>query len=193
MTEITQAARIAAAKVHPHSHNSALILDGERDGTDIVRAAQFAIDAVQGAGEVATSEEHRNQLYDKVVQHSVEIGAAKAEIARLQGELRKALREVSKWARVAGEAQGKLEGSELAGVVDGWREKCKALEVDNASLTDELAKMIGQAKFLLARLDELDWSLPSFQEFANEFSGHVDPAISRLRDTVDTLLAKRPT
>ena len=148
---------------------------------------------MQGAGEVATSEEHRNQLYDKVVQHSVEIGAAKAEIARLQGELRKALREVSKWARVAGEAQGKLEGSELAGVVDGWREKCKALEVDNASLTDELAKMIGQAKFLLARLDELDWSLPSFQEFANEFSGHVDPAISRLRDTVDTLLAKRPT
>lgn len=65
-------------------------------------------------------------------------------IARLQGELRKALREVSKWARVAGEAQGKLEGSELAGVVDGWREKCDALEVDNASLTDELANDIAQ-------------------------------------------------
>lgn len=52
--------------------------------------------AVQGAGEAATSEEHRNQLYDKVVQQSV---------------------------------------------VDGWREKCEALEADNASLTDELAKM----------------------------------------------------
>ena len=47
--------------------------------------------AVQGAGEAATSEEHRNQLYDKVVQQSVE--------------------------------------------------KCEALEADNASLTDELAKM----------------------------------------------------
>lgn len=37
------AARKAAAMVHPYSHNSALILDGERDGTDIVQAALHGV------------------------------------------------------------------------------------------------------------------------------------------------------
>ena len=36
-------ARAAAASVHPFSHNSALILEGERDGTDIVQAALAGI------------------------------------------------------------------------------------------------------------------------------------------------------
>lgn len=39
---VEQVDREAAARVRPHSHNSALILNGERDGTDIVRAAMFA-------------------------------------------------------------------------------------------------------------------------------------------------------
>lgn len=47
MTEVAQEvlklAREAAASVHPYSHNSALILDGERDGTDIVQSALAAI------------------------------------------------------------------------------------------------------------------------------------------------------
>lgn len=47
MTEPTEdelrLARKAAATVHPFSHNSALILDGERDGTDIVQSALAAI------------------------------------------------------------------------------------------------------------------------------------------------------
>lgn len=38
-------AREAAASVRPYSHNSALILDGERDGTDIVQSALAAIRA----------------------------------------------------------------------------------------------------------------------------------------------------
>lgn len=41
-------ARSAAASVHPFSHNSALILDGGRDGTDIVRSALAAIKAMEG-------------------------------------------------------------------------------------------------------------------------------------------------
>ena len=41
--ELWTLARKAAAAVHPYSHNSALILDGERDGTDIVRAAYNAL------------------------------------------------------------------------------------------------------------------------------------------------------
>lgn len=36
-------ARKAAASVRPHSHNSALILDGERDATDIVQSALAAV------------------------------------------------------------------------------------------------------------------------------------------------------
>lgn len=54
MTTITDADREAAAKVHPNSHNSALILDGERDGTDIVRAAAYGREAAEArvAGEI---------------------------------------------------------------------------------------------------------------------------------------------
>lgn len=40
-------AREAAASVRPYSHNSALILDGERDGTDIVQSALAAIAATE--------------------------------------------------------------------------------------------------------------------------------------------------
>ena len=36
-------AREAAASVRPFSHNSALILDGERDATDIVQSALAAV------------------------------------------------------------------------------------------------------------------------------------------------------
>lgn len=59
-TEMTdlERARIAAASVRPYSHNSALILDGDRDGTDIVRAALDAVlaearkpDAVQSVAD----------------------------------------------------------------------------------------------------------------------------------------------
>ena len=39
-----------------------------------------------------------------------------------------ALRECSKWAAEAGEAKGRLEASEMAGVVDGWRERAMRAE-----------------------------------------------------------------
>lgn len=41
MTQITDSDREAAAMVRPNSHNSHLILKGERDGTDIVKSAMF--------------------------------------------------------------------------------------------------------------------------------------------------------
>lgn len=41
--EMIELAREAAASIRPYSHNSALILDGERDGTDVVQAALAAI------------------------------------------------------------------------------------------------------------------------------------------------------
>jgi len=63
---------------------------------------------------------------------------AAARITELEGDLKTAFREISKLAREAGEAKGRLEMSEAAGIVDGWRERaeraearCRALE--NAS------------------------------------------------------------
>lgn len=63
---------------------------------------------------------------------------AAARIAELEGDLKTAFREISKLAREAGEATGRLAMSEAAGILDGWRERaeraearCRALE--NAS------------------------------------------------------------
>ena len=55
------------------------------------------------------------------------IAAMSAEIERLKVERDAAIREMSEWARKAGEAKGLLEGSEAVGVVKGWREKCDQL------------------------------------------------------------------
>lgn len=63
---------------------------------------------------------------------------AAARITELEGDLKAAFREISKLAREAGEATGRLAMSEAAGILDGWRERaeraearCRALE--NAS------------------------------------------------------------
>jgi len=60
---------------------------------------------------------------------------AAARITELEGDLKAAFREISKLAREAGEAKGRLAMSEAAGIVDGWRERaeraearCRALE-----------------------------------------------------------------
>lgn len=49
-------------------------------------------------------------------------------IEALEAALANAYRESSKWAREAGEAKGRLEGSEAAGAVDGWRERAEVAE-----------------------------------------------------------------
>jgi hypothetical protein len=51
-----------------------------------------------------------------------------ARLAASDSALQSAMLECSKWAREAGEAKGKLEGSEMPGIVDDWREKCEGLE-----------------------------------------------------------------
>lgn len=62
-------------------------------------------------------------------------------LAALQGDLKSALRECSKWATEAGLAKGKLEMSEAAGIVDGWREKCEALEAKVSALQEEVGRL----------------------------------------------------
>lgn len=50
--EVLRLAREIAASLRPYSHNSALILDGERDGIDVV---QVAIAAIEKTTELAVA------------------------------------------------------------------------------------------------------------------------------------------
>lgn len=78
-----------------------------------------------------------------------------AENARLEEANRTIAAECIKWAREAGEAKGKLEGSEAAGVVDQWREKCEQLEAENAALT--------------AKVERLEEALRAQAQFVDDF------------------------
>lgn len=51
-----------------------------------------------------------------------------AENAALRDSEKAALKECSDWARQAGEATGKLEASEMAGVVEDWRDRATEAE-----------------------------------------------------------------
>ncbi len=64
--------------------------------------------------------------------------AVKATVAQLRAELGQALREVVKWSREAGEAKGKLEGSEMAGAVRGWQERATKAEAELKQKDKEL-------------------------------------------------------
>lgn len=63
---------------------------------------------------------------------------AAARITELEGDLKAAFREISKLAREAGEAKGRLEMSEAAGIVDGWRERAERAEARCRALEEAL-------------------------------------------------------
>lgn len=46
--------------------------------------------------------------------------------------------------------------------------------------------LIDEAQFLCDRLDDLDWSI-TMEEHANDFSGHVDPSLYRLKQYLSQL------
>lgn len=75
-------------------------------------------------------ETYKENLRDEVVE-------LRAKIAELEAFQQQAITQVCKLAREAGEAKGKLEASELPGIVDGWREKCERLERRVAELEKE--------------------------------------------------------
>lgn len=57
-----------------------------------------------------------------------QLATAQAARERAEGERDAAFRECAKWAARCGEAEGKLQGSELAGVVRDWQERADAAE-----------------------------------------------------------------
>ncbi len=69
------------------------------------------------------------------------ITTLRARIAELEAFQQQAIKQVCELAREAGEAKGKLEASELPGIVDDWREKCERLERRVAELEKERSRM----------------------------------------------------
>lgn len=80
---------------------------------------------------------------------------AAALIERQAAEVAAAVAECSKWARLAGEAEGKLKASEMAGVVEGWQERCFKAEAQLAEAQSECleqARLVGMGAEREARL-----------------------------------------
>jgi hypothetical protein len=61
-----------------------------------------------------------------------------ARMRAAEAERDTAIREMSSYARQAGEWQGRYEGSEAAGAVEGWRDRAQAAEARVAALEEGL-------------------------------------------------------
>lgn len=68
------------------------------------------------------------------------VDALLAENAALRENEKTALKECSEWARKAGEAIGKLETSEAAGIVEGWQDRATEAERKLAEAEDESSR-----------------------------------------------------
>lgn len=121
---------------------------------------------------------NRNYLADRVARAILAerkeaadaLEAQQARIAELEGELKDALREVGKHARKAGEAIGRLEMSEAAGIVDGWRERAESAQ----ALADRYEKALRGADEALAQIT-------AFEADAREIMGNTNFEIVKLR------------
>lgn len=87
---------------------------------------------------------YRENLRDEVVE-------LRARIAELEAAQQQAIKQVCELAREAGEAKGKLEVSEMPGIVDGWREKCERLERRVAELEKDRAEWVGEREESIRR------------------------------------------
>lgn len=107
-----------------------------------------------------------------------------AENAALRAERDEALRECTRWAQEAGEAKGKLEMSEAAGIVEGWKERALASEAREAALRERvevLAEALKAADLLLGVM------------VASPFwKDTIDPVRELVEDTARTVRAALP-
>ena len=85
--------------------------------------------------QIAALTTYRENLRDEVIE-------LRARIAELEAFQQQAIKHVCELAREAGEAKGKLEASELPGIVDGWREKCERLDRRVAALEKDRAEWV---------------------------------------------------
>lgn len=104
------------------------------------REAAAAITALRARiaedqAQIAALTTYRENLRDEVIE-------LRARIAELEAFQQQAIKHVCELAREAGEAKGKLEASELPGIVDGWREKCERLDRRVAALEKDRAEWV---------------------------------------------------
>jgi hypothetical protein len=89
---------------------------------------------------------------------------AEARIEELERELSQAIARCGEWATKAGEAQGRLEASEMAGTVQGWKERATAAEAERDKLREALTKLT-----LKWRIDDFNGkNFPTKREAADE-------------------------
>ena len=107
-----------------------------RDAAAAITALRARI--AEDQAQIAALTTYRENLRDEVIE-------LRARIAELEAFQQQAIEQVCELAREAGEAKGKLEASEMPGIVDGWREKCERLERRVAELTSRPTdpKLIG--------------------------------------------------
>jgi len=82
--------------------------------------------------------------------------ALEAERDVAKQEAREAISLMSEYAREAGEAKGRLEMSEAAGIVDGWRERAEAAEAERDGLRAALEELADELDH--AALDRQKWA-----------------------------------
>jgi hypothetical protein len=119
---------------------------------------KLLIDELQAYAEVSLS------AIDARAQTEHELDAAQARIEELERELKASFVRCGEWATKAGEAQGRLEASEMAGTVRRWRERATAAEAERDRLREVLPKLT-----LKWRIDDFNGkNFPTKREAAYE-------------------------
>lgn len=85
-------------------------------------------DGPEALARIEALEAERDRFLDMANRSETAWHKACARAEKAEAERNAALKECSEWARQAGEPQGRLEMSEAAGVVEGWRERAERAE-----------------------------------------------------------------
>jgi hypothetical protein len=59
--------------------------------------------------------------------------------------------------------------------------QCRLTQQENYRLKQELQELRDLGQFLVYRIDDLEWMEDGYEALSRDWSGHVDPALSRFR------------
>lgn len=91
---------------------------------------------------VSVVEEQRDDYRARMKAAEARATAAEAERDRLRSDLTAAVVKVGIQAQARGEAEGRLRASEMAGVVEGWRERAEAAEAALREKDREIERLL---------------------------------------------------
>lgn len=113
------------------------------------------------------------------------IDAQALRIEALEGERDLALKECVRLATEVGSAKGKLEASEAAGIVDGWRESCVRLETEADGRRYRILNLEGGLKTIAAQALNAEYNL--IQQGGSK-GGPAERAFAAINEVVVALL-----